>query len=216
MDQIDTDLHLSQDHEPIIIHDPTLDRTTSGTGAVSAFTWSQLNAIQLLGANGGCIPHFDPLLELMRDTDIGLRLELKVDATGSMYPGIESIAGAHLQPFGMLERTVFSSFEWNYFERLGRLKADAPIIGLINAQRFEALGGLAGAIARAKSASIEEISYPVDLLLDDDVALAGQQGIRLGVYGAKAEHQVRRALDCGVAAFTTHLPDVALELQRKL
>ena len=214
VEQIETDLHLSRDLEPVIIHDPTLDRTTEGTGPVNEFDWSQLSTTQLSSASGACIPHFDQLLDLMRDIDIGLRLELKVDATSAMYPEIETIVISHLQRFGMQERTIFTSFEWSYFKRLTHIEADAPIIGLINAQRFQSLGGLAGAIEHAKFAGVEEISHPVDLLADDGVALAAKHGVRLGVYGAKSEPQIRRALDCGVTAFTTDLPDLALKLQR--
>ena len=37
-DAIECDVHLSRDGEVVVIHDPTLDRTTDATGPVSAMS----------------------------------------------------------------------------------------------------------------------------------------------------------------------------------
>ncbi|MEM9517822.1 MAG: glycerophosphodiester phosphodiesterase family protein [Actinomycetota bacterium] len=39
------DVHLTGDGEPIVIHDPTLDRTTSGSGAVMDATMADLRSL---------------------------------------------------------------------------------------------------------------------------------------------------------------------------
>jgi glycerophosphoryl diester phosphodiesterase len=41
-DAIECDVHLSHDGEVVVIHDPTLDRTTDATGPVSARTAREL------------------------------------------------------------------------------------------------------------------------------------------------------------------------------
>lgn len=41
-DVLEMDVHLSRDRELVVIHDPTVDRTTNGTGAVAEMTWAQL------------------------------------------------------------------------------------------------------------------------------------------------------------------------------
>ncbi len=42
VDMIECDVHLTKDHHAIIMHDDTLDRTTSGHGLVSQYTLKQL------------------------------------------------------------------------------------------------------------------------------------------------------------------------------
>jgi len=42
-DMLELDVHLSHDGEVVVIHDPTVDRTTDGSGAVSDMTWNELH-----------------------------------------------------------------------------------------------------------------------------------------------------------------------------
>ena len=44
---IETDLHLTKDGVPVIIHDETLHRTTNGTGQVADYTLAELPAISV-------------------------------------------------------------------------------------------------------------------------------------------------------------------------
>lgn len=45
VDMIELDVHLSRDGHCVVIHDPTVDRTTDGTGAVSDMTLAELRAL---------------------------------------------------------------------------------------------------------------------------------------------------------------------------
>jgi len=45
VDAIECDVHLSRDGEVVVIHDPTLDRTTDATGPVAARTAAELAAV---------------------------------------------------------------------------------------------------------------------------------------------------------------------------
>ncbi|MFK4997701.1 glycerophosphodiester phosphodiesterase family protein [Bacillus sp. N9] len=45
-DGVELDVQLSLDGEVVVIHDTTLDRTTSGTGRVKDFTLSELKALK--------------------------------------------------------------------------------------------------------------------------------------------------------------------------
>lgn len=44
-DALEFDVHLSRDGVPVVIHDPTLDRTTGATGTVRDFTVSELKRV---------------------------------------------------------------------------------------------------------------------------------------------------------------------------
>ena len=47
VDQVEFDIHPTADGEIVVIHDATLDRTTTGTGPVAARTLAQLRALSL-------------------------------------------------------------------------------------------------------------------------------------------------------------------------
>lgn len=46
------DPRLTKDAVPVMVHDATLDRTTTGTGKVSDFTWKELKKLKLKDAQG--------------------------------------------------------------------------------------------------------------------------------------------------------------------
>lgn len=68
------DIQMSKDGEPVVIHDETLERTTSGSGRVSRYTLAEL---QQLDAGGGeKIPSLRNVLDLV-DKRCRLFIELK-------------------------------------------------------------------------------------------------------------------------------------------
>jgi len=100
---VELDVHLSKDGEVIVIHDATLDRTTNGIGKVnekSLAELQQLNASKLFAEKypDERIPLLDEALKLTKSKAI-LLIEIKADAEGKPYPGIEekvlSIIKAH-------------------------------------------------------------------------------------------------------------------------
>ncbi len=55
IEMIECDVNITSDGKLVMMHDPTLDRTTNGTGRISAATWED---IQGLGAGGKFNPQF--------------------------------------------------------------------------------------------------------------------------------------------------------------
>ncbi|SRR5579875_2510472 len=89
-DILETDVHLSADGEVIISHDPTVDRTTDGTGAIATMTVSQLKQLDAgyrFTTDGGKtfpfrgkglkIPTFEEMLWAF--PGIPINVEIKVD-----------------------------------------------------------------------------------------------------------------------------------------
>src|SRR3989304_10422937 len=60
-DAIEVDVQASADGVPVLMHDLTLDRTTSGSGDLASFRWEQLQA---LDAGGEPVPTFAQTLEM--------------------------------------------------------------------------------------------------------------------------------------------------------
>ncbi|MCX5579754.1 glycerophosphodiester phosphodiesterase family protein [Kaistia terrae] len=113
---IEFDLHLTDAGELVVIHDATLDRTTTGTGPVRSLTSESRKAIRLKGPDGALIdegvPIFEDVLEIFRDhPNTQLYVELKSDGEGRPYPGIVAKAAEMLRAYGLVDRSCLHSFD---------------------------------------------------------------------------------------------------------
>lgn len=114
-DMIETDVQLTKDGVPVLLHDRTVDRTTDGTGAVAEMTFEELRRLNAgTQAQPQCIPTLEELLTLLAGCGLTLNLEIKEYAE----PGNEGRSRACvdlcvqlLQRCRMEERTVFNSFD---------------------------------------------------------------------------------------------------------
>jgi glycerophosphoryl diester phosphodiesterase len=121
-DVLETDLHLSADGAFVCIHDPTLDRTTDGTGPVEARTLAELKALSAsCGRPGFSAERIPSLAELaaILPPDRGLALELKSDRF--LDPAVGRRLGEELSALGVLGRSIVMSFS--------RARLDATRLG---------------------------------------------------------------------------------------
>jgi len=92
---IEFDAMLAADAVPVLIHDPTLERTTSGHGDVAAHTAAELGALDA-GAwlaprfAGTRVPQLTEAIAFCRRHDIWINIEIKP------APGHESATGTHV------------------------------------------------------------------------------------------------------------------------
>lgn len=106
-DGIETDVQLSKDNIPVIIHDETLNRTTDGTGYVKDYTLAELKKFRT--KNGEEIPTLKELLGLVAKSDLKvLNLELK----NSIFPydGLEEKVLKMIYQYNLKEKIIISSF----------------------------------------------------------------------------------------------------------
>lgn len=57
------DPHITKDSMVVLMHDATLDRTTTGSGKVCDYTWEELKQLKLKDRDGNITPYGIPLLE---------------------------------------------------------------------------------------------------------------------------------------------------------
>jgi glycerophosphoryl diester phosphodiesterase len=105
VDMIECDVHMSSDGELVVIHDHTLERTTTGTGLVFQRTAAELR--QLDAGNGERLPFMREVAELARDR-VGLCIEIK--QIPFRYPGLEEKLVGLLRDLGMVDQTAVISF----------------------------------------------------------------------------------------------------------
>jgi glycerophosphoryl diester phosphodiesterase len=214
-DLIETDIHLSADGLPIIHHDPTLDRTTEGTGPLGAFSAAELSRIRIKDTPGENLFTLDRLLFMLEPSETDLRLELKLGPDGAPYPGLERVAADMLQRFAMLARTTVSSFDIDSLARFAGLARPAGLIHLVRHAVLEG-DGLQSVISRAKAADIPELAIHVRSMTQDVIATVQAAGLRIGAYAVRTPDEARRMLDLRISTFTTDIPDQALFIRRQM
>lgn len=124
VDGIEFDLQLTKDLIPVIIHDPTIDRTTDGRGSVSSFTLKELKQFDAgqrfhESFRGETIPSFREFLLWASDYSFALHIELKLQKSNADLLIRETVKD--LEHFGMIDRAVISSFQHGYLEQIKSL-----------------------------------------------------------------------------------------------
>src|SRR5262249_6888965 len=111
VDAIECDVHLSADGVPVVIHDPTVDRTTNGHGAVANLTLAQLRALDAGGrfgpaVAGAPIPTADELLAWANG-----RIRVVVELKGTQNPSLVPRTLDLIRQYDVIEDTLVISFD---------------------------------------------------------------------------------------------------------
>ncbi|HEU4368644.1 MAG TPA: glycerophosphodiester phosphodiesterase family protein [Methylomirabilota bacterium] len=215
---LETDVHLTADDQLIVLHDPTLDRTTTGRGPVRDARLAELAPLRLRGA--GATPTDEPIPTLAQVLDlvasargVGLLLEIKVDAVGRRYPGIEEKTLAMVRERGLLDRTPIMAFQPETVRRVRELEPAARTVLLVSRGRTEReRANPPDAVRLAREAGAAWLGINHRLLDSDVIAAARRAGVSVAAWTVNQESDIRRVLDLGVDVVISDQPDLALRL----
>ena len=208
LEEVEFDLHPTNDGAIIVHHDATLDRTTDTKGAIADLPEAVVrNAVIDYGAGGHPLTLAE-LCAIYRDSAVDFRCEFKPNAQGRPYPDFIPGVLEMLETEGMLARTTFSSFLIETQDALARL-TDRPRLWLVSPPVLRQLGA-AGVIEMALAHGIPEISVLIDCADVDLQGRARDAGLDFGCFGAHSTTQIDKALEMGVKVFTTDRPSLAI------
>lgn len=122
---LELDVQLTRDGVPVVIHDPTVDRTTNGKGPVGSFTLRELR--ELDAGSGERIPTLEEALRLAKDRMI---VDIELKQTGDAYPGMEEAVLDVVRREGVREQVFLTSFDHYAIERARTLDAEIEL-GLV-------------------------------------------------------------------------------------
>ncbi len=113
---VEVDVRLTSDGVPVLLHDPTLDRTTNGTGLLSA---RSAEAVRGLDAGrwfadaftGTALPTLDVFLRALVRLGLGVNLELKTDPDDAHAVAQAALAVARTVWPGETPPVLISSFD---------------------------------------------------------------------------------------------------------
>jgi len=212
VDAVETDVHMTADGEVVVIHDPTLDRTSTGRGAVADTTAPQLASARLKDRagqpTGEPVPTLAQLLDRLASGRAQLLLEIKVDARGRRYPGIEEKALALLRARGFTERTLVMAFEPETVERVRELDRTIRTVLLVGRRQNPRQS-----VQRAVAIGASAVGFEFRLLDADLVAATRAAGLKVAAWTVNEEADIRRVLDLGVDVLISDRPDLAIRLR---
>ncbi|MBR1150389.1 glycerophosphodiester phosphodiesterase family protein [Bradyrhizobium sp. JYMT SZCCT0428] len=217
VDAVEFDIHQSVDGSLVVIHDPLLDRTAHDTGPVGVRTLKQLTAIRLREAGEECIPTLDAVLDVYRDSPLELHIEIKTDAFGNPYPGIEGRLIEAVKRRGLEQRAVLTCFVPDVIATLRRLSPQARVLASLDRRSAEMMGGISPAFDRL--AAIPDCIVAVEkslLTLTLPLALKVFGRERLGAWVTNEPQDIAHWLAQPVRQITTDRPDLAVNIRREL
>lgn len=203
-ESIEMDVVLSRDGVAMVIHDETLDGTTSGVGDVGDFTAEQIQGLDAgswfsPAFAGVQVPTFDQFADLMAaHPEVEVLLEFKGDWTPEQAQTVvDSVNRA-----GIMDQTILQSFSRVTVESLLAIAPDSRR-GILIVEEFEEL------IELASFAKIYTINPEVDWVLanPDFVDRLHEAGIKTQVWTADYPEQWSALVDMGVDAIITDCPD---------
>lgn len=194
---IETDVRKTSDGVPILFHDDTLDRVTDKSGEVSRLTFGELKDVKVIGnATAGFYDHIITLREFLEKFsryDVSFAIELK-------GPDVEEETLRAAKDFGIMEKTTFTSFQFDYIRKIKELDASARIGYLTAAtddetlERLLAIGG-------------EEIAPKAETVTEELMMKWREKGLGVRAWGVSNVSLMKKMCRFGVDGMTVNFPD---------
>jgi glycerophosphoryl diester phosphodiesterase len=214
-DFLELDVHLSRDGELVVIHDPTLDRTTTGTGPVRDRTLAELGSLRLKDPSGTVseerISTLDEVVELAAAGKRQLLLEIKTDERRQPYPGIEEKVLAALDRHRFVPFTVVMAFEGATWRRVRQLRPEARVAALYSSRMLSS-SAVGAELQALRQAGVAFVGLHQALVNAEVAKQARLAGLTLGVWTVNEREAIARFIDQGVGVVITDRPDLAREL----
>lgn len=210
-DGIELDVQLTRDGEIVVIHDETLQRVSNGTGYVKDYMLEEVKALNFNKTHPEYekteIPTLREVLQLLKDTDLKLNIELKTGVF--FYPNIEQKVVDLVSEYGMQDRVWYSSFNHYSVKEVKRVQPDAKVGLLYGDGIYEPAEYAVRFGADAIHPHIVNLQYP------EVLEKCKENDIKVHTWTANTFLDMVNCLQYGVDALITNYPDKAKALVEK-
>lgn len=202
-DVIEADVRLTKDGMALILHDATLDRTTSGAGPLRALTGTEARA---LDAGGGArIPSLTEVLETARGK-VRVNLDIKeVEAVGP--------AAAAVTDLDMARSVTFISFLPEVWEALEHVNPGCPVIQLVDSAAGLASMAMGDVGTQSHMAGV---GVPAAIVTAGLVEQMHRHGQGVFAWTVDDDAEMRRLIGLGINGIVTNRIGALVEVERQL
>lgn len=194
-DAIELDVHLSSDFEIVVIHDETINRTTSGKGFVNQMKLSELKSFLIHDKYQ--IPTLQEVFELINH-NIFINIELKSYETANKV--VELIERYVLEKNWKYENFIISSFDWNALQQV-RFLNDEIQIGVLTATDLNL------AVSFAKFIKAKTINPYFHLLNEENVAKMRAKGFEIHAWTVNEIQDIEKMKALRVDGIISDFPE---------
>lgn len=222
VDELEMDIHSTQDGVLVVIHDDTVDRTTDGTGPVQGFTLAELQALDAAydwtSDDGVSFPHRGqgitiPTVEEVFTAFPDTRMVIEIKQTD---PSIVDSFCSLIREHGKTEQVVVASFDAGTIKAFRR--ACPEVATSASQQEVMVFYGLSTAfLGAAYSPPAEAMQVPeyrsgIHVTTRRFVNTAHRRNVDVHVWTVNDVEAMQRLIDLGVDGIITDYPDRLLEL----
>jgi len=194
-DGLECDVRLSHDGVLVLIHDATVNRTTSGRGSVRSMTYAELAPLGLIT--------LDDLIDLAESVSPGLSLSIETKHPGADSMRLEQAVYQRLRARRRLDpqHNRVMSFSLSALRRMSALDAQLPLVYLFDRPpQRHADGQLPAGI------TIAGISLAGLRSMPDYVARVHEHGNEVHVWTVNTEADLQWCVDHDVDGLITNHP----------
>jgi glycerophosphoryl diester phosphodiesterase len=211
-DAIEFDVHLTHAGELVVIHDPTLERTTQATGDVADLSTDARAATRLKDSQD-CIPTLDEVLDILAPAGVGLHVEIKVDRAGKPYPNLDAHVAERLRVHGAAQRAHLTSFDHSILKSCRAHSPDIPRLVSADRHWVEKSGGVDAFFSEIRDlVDIVALRHDYFEAVFDQVTQIWPKD-RLCAWTLNEPELIRDWLGRGIGHLTTDRPDLAIALR---
>lgn len=209
---VELDVQLTADGQVVVIHDPTLDRTTSGRGDVRRMTLREVRSVSAgyparFGDAwaGERVPTFAEALALLRERARVL-VEIKADSvTDDADGGVEARVAGEVRRAGAADRVALISFDHRAIVRLRSLAPEITRGRLFGRTSADEVTGA------AREAGCELVMPHKSQLNDALAERVHAAGLKLATWVVDEPEELKRLARFGLYGVGSNRPGVLLD-----
>lgn len=203
IDGVEFDVQRTADGVLVVFHDDTVDRTTTGTGALADLTLEQVRALDA-GARfdgrftGTRVPTLREALDYLKTTRLLLFIELK---DPWRFPGMEQQCVDLVRELGLGPRTQFRSFYHDALHELYRIAPEISISELWDDR-----------LPADDEVTFKTVDAPHQLLTPQNIRHMQARGQQVTAWTVNELERARALAEAGIDGLCTDYPDRLLAL----
>ena len=187
VEYVECDVHLSADGYPVVIHDDTLDRTTSGKGKVREYTLRELKNFD--AGKGERIPTLEEVLELVKGK-ARLIIEIK-------EPEAKEVVLKTIKKKDLKEEVLLASFDSHLLMDISS-DFSKVLLSYRNPSLFFYV---------AKEISVSFLGLKYTLITSKVMDRAKKNNLKLLAWTVNERENIKKMLDLNVDAIASDYPD---------
>jgi glycerophosphoryl diester phosphodiesterase len=189
---VELDIHCSKDQRLMVIHDPTLDRTTTGEGSVNKFTASELKKLD--AGEGQAIPFLEEVFDFLLPKEIQIQVEIKDgDTLEPLSKMISSLPKSHQELLTVI------SFHHRWLRDFKQLSSEIETAALIYAYPLNPQ-------EIAQAANAQGLSFNTQFIDHSLVAKCKEHNLKVTGWNANTQEEYLRLKPMGLDYLGTDNP----------